>query len=280
MLACFVFLFLQLNNLQIREAPSLRSNPDNPPENPVATWYQNPRGELLASNGSVLAESIHTGQGYERHYPDGALYADLTGYYDAMAESATGLENEYDGYLTEHQSSGSGLQGLLTQQVTVDSVVTTISPAVQQVAEQAIGDLRGAVVAIDPTTGDIEAMYSSPSFNPNGLSSLNARAANNYYNSLDPNSGSSPLVNGVTQFLIQPGSTFKVVTTASIFDHDPSIASIVWPYRRSSICRRQQRRCRTTPVRSAEDRSQRHWLFRATPPTRRSGWTSGRKTLP
>jgi peptidoglycan glycosyltransferase len=233
LLACFVLLFLQLNNLQVREAPSLRSNPNNPPQNPVATWYQNPRGDLLASDGTVLAESIHTGKGYERHYPDGPLYADVTGYYDATAESTTGLDDEYDGYLTEHQSSGSGLQGLLTQQVTIDSVVTTISPAVQQAAEQAFGDLRGAVVAIDPVTGDIEAMYSSPSFNPNAISSLNARSANDYYNSLDPNSGSSPLVNGVTQFLIQPGSTFKVVTTASIFDHDPSIASIasiVWPY--------------------------------------------------
>ena len=41
MLACFVLLFVQLNNLQIREAPSLRANPDNPSQNPVATWYQN-----------------------------------------------------------------------------------------------------------------------------------------------------------------------------------------------------------------------------------------------
>jgi len=230
LLACFVVLFLQLNNLQVREAPSLRANPDNPSANPVTSWYQNPRGELLASNGVVLAESIHTGQGYQRHYPDGPLYADVTGYYDATAESSTGLDDEYDGYLDQHQSSGSGLNGLLTQQVTSDSVVTTISPVVQQAAEQALGNLRGAVVAINPTTGSIEAMYSSPSFNPNGMSSLNARAANDYYNSLDPNSGSSPLVNGVTQFLIQPGSTFKVVTTASIFDHDPSIASITWPY--------------------------------------------------
>jgi peptidoglycan glycosyltransferase len=230
LLACFVLLFLQLNNLQIREGPSLRANPDNPSQNPVATWYQNPRGELLASDGTVLADSIRTRQGYERRYPDGPLYADVTGYYDATAESTTGLDDEYDGYLTEHQSSGSGLQRLLVQQVTIDSVVTTISPTVQQAAEQAVGNFRGAVVAIDPATGDIEAMYSSPSFNPNGMSSLNARAANDYYNSLDPNSGSSPLVNGATHFLIQPGSTFKVITTASIFDHDPSIASIAWPY--------------------------------------------------
>ncbi len=96
MLACFVLLFVQLNNLQIREAPSLRANPDNPSQNPVATWYQNPRGELLASDGTVLAESVHTAQGYERRYPDGPLYADVTGYYDATAESTTGLDDEYD----------------------------------------------------------------------------------------------------------------------------------------------------------------------------------------
>jgi peptidoglycan glycosyltransferase len=164
MLACFVLLFVQLNNLQIREAPSLRRQ--SVPES-GGHLVPEPRGELLASDGTVLAESVHTAQGYERRYPDGPLYADVTGYYDATAESTTGLDDEYDRYLTEHQSSGSGLQGLLVQQVTIDSVVTTISPTVQQVAEQAIGNFRGAVVAIDPTTGDIEAMYSSPSFNPN-----------------------------------------------------------------------------------------------------------------
>ena len=108
-LACFVLLFVQLNNLQIREAPSLRANPDNPSQNPVASWYQNPRGELLASDGTVLAESVHTAQGYERDYPDGPLYADVTGYYDATAESTTGLDDEYDRYLTEisHQARAS-----------------------------------------------------------------------------------------------------------------------------------------------------------------------------
>ena len=226
---CFVLLFLQLNNLQIREAPSLRANRNEPPSTPVATWYQNPRGEILAADGTVLAESVHTAQGYQRHYPDGPLYADVTGYYDATAESSTGLEEQYDGYLLEHQSSASDLNQLLTQQASVDSVVTTISSHVQAVAERAFGGLLGAVVAIDPTTGAIEAMYSNPSFDPNGLSSLDAPTASKYYSSLNPNSSASPLVNGVTQFRLQPGSTFKVITTSAIYDHDPSVALITWP---------------------------------------------------
>ena len=113
------------------------------------------------------------------------------------------------------------------------------------------------------------------------MSSLNARTANDYYNSLDPNSGSSPLVNGATQFLIQPGSTFKVVTTASIFDHDPSIAPIAWPY--ASFIHLPQT---TKTLQNYAGEVCGGSLATAlavscdTADRRRSGWTSGLKTSP
>jgi peptidoglycan glycosyltransferase len=229
LLGCFTLLFLQLNNLQLRQASSLLKSPDAPSQQPVVAWYDNPRGEILANDGMVLAESVDTPQGYLRRYPDGLLFADVTGYFDATVESETGLEEQYDGDLIEHQSSATDLRQILTEGTTIDSVVTTISPAVQETAEHALGSLTGAIVAIVPSKGAVVAMYFTPAFDPNGLSTLDAKAAASYYSSLKPNSGSSPLVNGVTQFRIAPGSTFKVLTTAAIFDHDPSVANIVWP---------------------------------------------------
>ncbi len=228
LVVCFGLLFVQLSNLQVRQASSLQANPADP-HRVVASWQQVPRGDIYAGNGLLLARSVHTPRGYQRSYPDGPLYAPITGYYDATEESATGLEEEYDGDLVRHESTATDLRELITEGSTMDSVVTTIAPTVQKVAQQALSGFRGAVVAIRPQTGAVVAMYSNPTFDPNRLALLDKKASTAYYNSLDPSSYSSPLVNGVTQFAIAPGSTFKVITTAAVFDHDPSVAGIDWP---------------------------------------------------
>jgi len=133
--------------------------------------------------------------------------------------------NPLAGYLVQHQSAAHGLSGLLTETTGTDTVEVTISTKLQAVAAAALAPYAtGAVVAIDPTTGAILAMYSKPSYDPNKLSSANATAIDKYYASLDPSSGSSPLVNRATDLLTAPGSTFKIVTTSAIFDHDPALA--------------------------------------------------------
>jgi peptidoglycan glycosyltransferase len=226
-LLCFGLLFLQLNNLQVRQASSLQHSSDNP-STTVSPWSQ-PRGDILASNGEILAYSTKSsGQfPYIRHYTNGTLFADITGNFDVVYQSDLyGIESEYNSYLVQHESSVHNLGDLLTQTNGTDSVETTISPHLQAVAAAALANYSaGAVVAIDPTTGAILAMYSKPSYDPNKLASGNASAVKSYYNSLNPQSGSSPLINGATDTLTAPGSTFKVITTAAIYDHDPSIES-------------------------------------------------------
>lgn len=228
---CFGLLFLQLNQLQVRQANALQHSV-HAPTTAVSAW-QLPRGDIVASNGAVLAYSTATsdGYGYLRHYTNGPLYADVTGALDVVNESNLyGLEAQYNTYLVQHESAAHSLGGLLTQTKGTDTVETTISPKLQAVAQAALSAYsRGAVIAIDPTTGAILAMYSKPTYDPNQLATGDAKAVNKYFASLDPSSGSSPLVNGATVTLTAPGSTFKIVTTSAIFDHDPAIASEAVP---------------------------------------------------
>ena len=234
LVVCFVLLFAQLNNLQVRESSQLQAKsslllPSG------QTGYTSPRGEILSSDGDVLAYSTKTSAGYVRHYPYGSLFADITGYYDAVqAADPYGVEAEYNSYLIEHQAKPKGLAGVLAQDKSTDSVVVTLSVQLQKVAEEALGPFFGAIVAIDPQNGDILAMYSNPTYNPNGLSSLNGTANERYYNSVAndrPNPAwGGALLNSATNYPIAPGSTFKVITTSAMFDHDQSLLTFYSPY--------------------------------------------------
>jgi penicillin-binding protein A len=235
---CFALLFLQLNDWQLLRAQSLQSNPNQPPPTNVDVFNQQ-RGLIITSDFQVIAESCNAatptcpdpapkGDWY-RYYPDPNLFADVTGYWDVTAHAATGLEGEYSNYLGLHESPVETFSDLLTQHEETNDIVTTISYKLQRAAEQALAGRQGAVVAIDPRTGAILAMFGNPTFDPNGLSTFDAKKANDYYNSLDPDSGSSPLVNAATADLHPPGSTFKIIDTAAIYDHDPSLASMFYP---------------------------------------------------
>jgi peptidoglycan glycosyltransferase len=230
-LACFGLLLLQLGNLQVRQATALQHSKYQPSAYTGGPFEQ-PRGEIVSSDGVVLAESIPSTSDYRyfRHYPDGPLFAGITGYYDVTGSSAPyGMEAEYNHYLSPNTPVVHNLQGILTERTGTDSVEITVSAALQMVAAEALGSYRGAVVAIDPRTGAILAAYSSPTYNPNKLSSTDAKAVDDYYTSLNPDTGDSPLVNGVTAQRYPPGSTFKVITTSAIFDHEPSLETFVAP---------------------------------------------------
>jgi peptidoglycan glycosyltransferase len=228
-LACFGLLLLQLGNLQVRQATALQHSLFEPPVN-GGDPFEQPRGEIVSSDGVVLAESIPTSNSYRyfRHYPDGPLFASITGYYDVTASSAPyGMEAEYNQFLSPNTPAVHSLDGILTERTGTDSVEITVSTTLQKVAAEALGSYLGAVVAINPQTGAILAAYSNPTYNPNKLSSADAKQAANYYKSLDPDSGNSPLINGVTAQRYPPGSTFKIVTTSAIFDHDPALENFV-----------------------------------------------------
>lgn len=231
-IACFGLLFLQLNNLQVRQASSLANSQYTPPSG-VTDPYTQPRGEIVSADGVVLARSVPTNDIYGelREYPTKKLFADITGYYDVVDTAPYGLEAEYDNYLSYHQDVAHTLRQLLTVQSGTDTVVITVSDHLQTVAQQALGSFSGAVIALNTQTGAVLAMYGNPTYDPNLLSSHDPKLVKASYTSLadaaDP--GASPLISYATGQTIQPGSTFKVVTTSAIYDHDPSVATQSWP---------------------------------------------------
>lgn len=234
LIACFSLLFLQLNNLQVRQASALDASPYQPPPPGATDPYAKPRGDIVTADGHVIATEVashkNDGLGPIRRYPYGTLFAHVTGYFDVVDSSATGLEGYYNSYLVKHQAKASNLKGLLTEQAGTDTVATTILYSLQKVAADALAPYPdGAVVAIDPSTGAILAMYGKPTFNPNKMASHDPKAVANYYKSLNPASGASPLVNPAVGRTYPPGSTFKIITTSAIFDHKPKIETQVFP---------------------------------------------------
>jgi peptidoglycan glycosyltransferase len=220
-LILFLLLFLQVNYIQVFAADRLRNNGANAARL-LRQEFNVQRGRILARDGTVLARSRKTGGRltYLRVYPRGPLYAHITGYYSVeLGRSA--IENSYNPYL-------SGEAPELLPQRLVDeilgrdrqgaSVVTTIDPGLQRVAQQALGDLQGGVAAIDPRTGEVLAMYSNPTFDVNLLASHDeeeVRAAWEELNA-DPQ---KPLLSRAAQEVFPPGSTFKVVTAAGALEN-------------------------------------------------------------
>jgi len=220
-LALFVVLFAQANYLQVFAASRLANNPAN--QRVLLEEYSVDRGEILARDGqTVLARSRLT-QGkfkYLRVYPNGTLYAGITGYY-SIVFGRYGLEASENGFLAGRASE------LLPQNLVDEilgrpkrgaTVVTTISAKLQQVAQRALGSLPGAVVALDPRTGEVLAMVANPSYDPNPLASHDPSVVRQAREALLRAPG-KPLLSRATQELFPPGSTFKLVTASAALEN-------------------------------------------------------------
>ncbi len=207
----FALLIAFTSRWTIFEASSLRDNSLN--KRAVLEQQHIDRGPIVAADGTVLAHSLRRAEGiYERSYPTGSLFANTVGYYFTNLGS-TGIErfrsNELNG------QTDTGVQSILDQlqgrKPRGQKVVTSLDPKAQRVAVEALGEHQGAVVALEPRSGRVTVMASSPSYNPNVLKSSAgyARLARD---------SSSPLINRATQFGYAPGSTFKVVTATAAID--------------------------------------------------------------
>jgi penicillin-binding protein A len=243
LLLCFGVIVAQAANIQFFRAPGLNASADNPRNlNPSGNF---PRGEILAANGTVLAYSVKQSSPdfpYRRVYPDGSLTSGVVGV-SSSYYGVSGIEEEYDGFLSAHQQPPQSLEQLLAPTSAADSVTLTIVPALQQVARKALQGIDGAAVAIDPKTGAVLVMYSNPNYNPVPLTSPSygvETAARHLYNKPDGN-GFPPLGLVATQQTFPPGSTFKVITTAAAAVSKPADLT------KSFIPNRNGRRCTTLP---------------------------------
>jgi peptidoglycan glycosyltransferase len=209
----FALLIAFTSRWTIFEAGALRQNALN--RRTLLQQERIRRGRILAADRTVLARSVRGREGtYRRTYPTGQLFAQTVGYsYTDLGQS--GIER-YRNPALDGERSATNLQAVLDQlqgrRRQGDEVITTLDPAAQRSAISALGEHRGAVVALDPRTGAVQAMASTPSYDPNLLSSPSA------YERLTRDSTGTPLVNRATQFGYAPGSTFKVVTATAAID--------------------------------------------------------------
>ncbi len=212
----FATLLVSTTLIQYVFAADLNARPDN--RRTLLSTYARDRGEILVGQTAV-ARSTPTDDEYkfQREYPEGDLYAHVTGFYSFYGAGG-GLEQAENALL-----SGSSdklfyrrVSDLFTgRKPQGANVETTLDPAVQEAAAKGLGDQAGAAVALDPSTGAILAMVSSPTYDPNTLAGHDLTAVGETYDALnaDPE---RPLVNrGIGGDLYPPGSVFKVVTAAA-----------------------------------------------------------------
>jgi len=213
----FSTLLISTTWIQFVKAKELDNRGDN--RRTLLESYSRERGAILVG-GSPVAKSVTTKDElrYVRTYPSAALYSQVTGYYSFTYGAGGGLELAEDALL-------SGQSDKLFYRRVVDMVTgkvpsgasleLTINPKAQQAADKALGQQRGAVVALDPRTGAILAMVSHPQYDPTRLSSHNLAAVAAAWKQLneDPQ---RPMVNrAIAGDLYPPGSTFKLITAAA-----------------------------------------------------------------
>ena len=165
---------------------------------------KNIRGTIYSRKGEVLAETVTDEEGTEhREYPYRNLFAHGVGY---ASNGRAGVEAISNYYLIHSNAplSQKAANDMAGEKYQGDSVYTTFDVELQQVASQALGVYRGAIIVSEPATGKILAMVSKPDFDPNQIAEIWPDMIN------DQETGT--LLNRVTQGLYPPGSTFKIIT--------------------------------------------------------------------
>jgi len=205
--AGFAVLVLMLGYWQVIAAGELDERADNPYTLEKQRLVD--RGRIISADKAILAESVayrEKGQKYyRRYYPQGALAAQVVGY-ATPRQGSTGLEQQYNRYLAGSYGTGAILDRLREETKDGADIRLTLDTRVQKTAEALLSGRKGAVVAIEPKTGKVLAVASSPGFDLNQVASDFA--------SIRKESG-APLLNRATGGLYPPGSTFKVVTATA-----------------------------------------------------------------
>lgn len=219
-MALVVLLLANATLTQVFTADGYRADPRN--QRVLLDEYSRQRGQITAG-GQLLAYSVATDGRFRflRVYPNPQTYAPVTGFY-SLGYSSTGLERAEDPVLngSDERLFGKRLADFFTgRDPRGGTVDTTVRPDVQEAAWDAMADgcdgpCKGAVVALEPSTGKILAMVSAPSYDPNRLASHDGAVQTETWEQLrdDPE---APLVNRAISETYPPGSTFKVITTAA-----------------------------------------------------------------
>lgn len=230
---CFVAVLAQLVNIQLRQATRLNTTARYNPR--ITTKkYNNPRGMIFASDGTILAKSVPSGAPkgapqykYKRDYPTGPLYSGIVGYSSPAFYTTSGVERTYNTYLKVHQRKAQTLGQLLNPPgTTTNNVTLTVVPQLQKLAQQELADVPdthkdGAITVLKVKTSSVLAMYSSPTYTNNALATPTAakdEAAGKLDFATPDHEGFLPYPPMATFDTFAPGSTFKVVTSTAVYN--------------------------------------------------------------
>ncbi len=221
-IAMMVMILLLLGNatwIQVINADQWRKDPHN--RRVLLDEYARKRGLIMATDGTVIADVKETTDRlrYLRVYNSGPAYAPVTGYLSVTYGTA-GMERAENDLLngSDDRLFARRVSALITGRDPVGgNVQLTLAPKVQQVAYDQLTakGFRGSVVAIKPDTGEILAMASTPSYDPNLLASHDINAQQTTWKQLTAENNGDPLINRAIQGIYPPGSTYKVVVAAA-----------------------------------------------------------------
>ena len=218
--ALFITLLVAATVVQVTQAKSLNAMASN--KRTLLDNYARERGSIIVG-GQAIAKSVSVEDQYRflRTYPQDKLYAQMTGFYSYAVGAPYGLEHAADDLLSGDADTlfVRRVTDLITGRKTSGATIElTIDPKAQAAADKALGDSKGAVVALDPRTGAILAMVSHPSYDPNPLSSHDLSKASKAWQVLS-NDKDKAYLNRTINGVYPPGSTFKVVTAAAALEN-------------------------------------------------------------
>ncbi|MFF0447754.1 penicillin-binding transpeptidase domain-containing protein [Streptomyces sp. NPDC004609] len=200
--------------VQAYDAKALADNDKN--RRKTIDQYAQPLGDIVVAGSPVTGSARTTGSdlAYKRTYTEGALYAAVTGY-SSQAYGSTQLEGIHSAVLDGTDLRlADPVDALTGRQQAPGDVLTTIDPAVQKAGYEALGDAKGAAVAMDPKTGRVLGLVSTPSYDPSVIAGTSDGDA--WQKLLDD--PDKPLVNRALRQPLAPGSTFKLVVAAAALE--------------------------------------------------------------
>ncbi|MFE7765135.1 peptidoglycan D,D-transpeptidase FtsI family protein [Streptomyces sp. NPDC057438] len=211
-------LLIRTNWLQYVQADSLATDKDN--RRVAIERYAMPRGNIIVDGKAITGSAASKGLDYKykRTWKNGEMWAPVTGY-SSQIIGATQLEALEDGILTGNDDRlffRNTLDMITGKKKEGGSVVTTLNAAAQKAAFEGLGDKKGAVVALDPKTGAILALASTPSYDPSTFAGISNKDSQTF-SKLEKDSD-KPMLNRALRETYPPGSTFKVVTAAAALE--------------------------------------------------------------
>ncbi|MDT0267136.1 penicillin-binding transpeptidase domain-containing protein [Streptomyces sp. DSM 44915] len=214
-------LLIRVNYVQFVQADELQSHEDN--RRVSIERYSNPRGDIIV-DGEPITGSVETDDPdyrFQRTWTDGEMWAPVTGY-ASQAFGTSMLEGVNDSILTGDDDRlffNNTIDMLTGGDQRGGDVITTLNGDAQRAAFEGLGDRKGAVVALDPRSGAILALASTPSYDPTSFAGYGAEDEEAWV-ALEGDDEDKPMLNRALRETYPPGSTFKVVTAAAALEND------------------------------------------------------------